>query len=294
MKETLISIRNLVAQARIEKAFAELTNLLQGKPDYDSSLNEIIIQQGKWQKNRKDEQNGIRAQSDIDLTDAQVRKAILDIISELQNPVSKIGNGETANKPENKTENTVKKILFFASSPINESRMQVEREATKIKEKHEASTHRANYEIIQNFATTPQRFLKLLLSEKPYILHFSGHGQASNDKTRGGLVLSDDQNYSQVVSAQTFARLFADLDFRVKCVIFNACYSEEHAQALLPYVDHVIGMNTAVKDSAAIKFAEGFYTALFESESIKIGYSGGLFEVDAYNLGVNIPVLLPK
>lgn len=288
MKEHLASIRNLVAQTRIEKAFLELNNLLQGKPEHDQHLNEIAEQQGKWQKNRKAEQSGIKSQADIDLTDAQVRKAILDIIGELQNPVTKIANGESNNK----TENLPKKILFFASSPLDTGRLQVEREATAIKIKQEGSTQRDGFLLIQNFATTSDRFLLLVLREKPYILHFSGHGQNKTDKTQGGLVLSDDRNYSQTVSAEALSRLFANLPFKVKCIIFNACHSEEHGKALLPYVDYVIGMSTAVTDATAIKFAEGFYTALFEGMEIETAFQMALFAVQAHNLGVNVPVLL--
>ncbi len=108
------------------------------------------------------------------------------------------------------------------------------------------------------------------------------------------MVLSDDRNYSQTVSAEALSRLFANLPSKVKCIIFNACHSEEHGRALLPYVDYVIGMNAVVNDATAIKFAEGFYTALFEGMEIETAFQMALFSVQAYNLGVNVPVLLKK
>jgi hypothetical protein len=43
--------------------------------------------------------------------------------------------------------------------------------------------------------------------------------------------------------------------------VLNACYSEIQANAIVQHIDYVIGMSQAIGDTAAIKFAMGFYDA---------------------------------
>jgi hypothetical protein len=43
--------------------------------------------------------------------------------------------------------------------------------------------------------------------------------------------------------------------------------------AIARYVPHVLGMNIAIGDLAAIKFTRGFYGALFEGKSVKESFS---------------------
>jgi hypothetical protein len=57
-------------------------------------------------------------------------------------------------------------------------------------------------------------------------------------------------------------RLFATLRDNVRCVVLNACFSEDQARAIARSVGCAIGMSRAIADEAAITFAGGFYQAL--------------------------------
>ena len=53
-----------------------------------------------------------------------------------------------------------------------------------------------------------------------------------------------------------------------RVVVLNACYSDQHADALCEVVDCVIGMTRAIQDDAARSFAVGFYRALGSKRSV--------------------------
>ncbi len=61
----------------------------------------------------------------------------------------------------------------------------------------------------------------------------------------------------------------------MECIVLNACYSEAPATAIVEYVPYVVGMNKAIGDKAAIKFATGFYNALGAGKSIEFAYELG-------------------
>ena len=64
---------------------------------------------------------------------------------------------------------------------------------------------------------------------------------------------------------------------RVECVVLNACFSLEKADALVEQVSFVVGMDAEIDDKSAISFAEGFYRGL----GFGMGYS------NAFELGRN-------
>ncbi|ERT07908.1 hypothetical protein M595_2141 [Lyngbya aestuarii BL J] len=69
------------------------------------------------------------------------------------------------------------------------------------------------------------------------------------------------------MSSEALAKLFKQFQTKVQCVVLNACYSEEQAQAIHQYIDCVVGMNKAVGDVAAINFSTAFYEALGAGKS---------------------------
>jgi uncharacterized surface protein with fasciclin (FAS1) repeats len=118
----------------------------------------------------------------------------------------------------------------------------------------------------------PDDLRKALLETKAQIVHFCGHGSGKN-----GLVLENEQGEAKSISTQALANLFKLFSGQIKCVVLNACYSEEQAEAIVQHVGYVIGMNEAIGDEAAIKFSIGFYDALGAQRSIK----------DAFDFGCN-------
>ena len=163
-----------------------------------------------------------------------------------------------------------KRILFLCANPDDTNRLHLGAEARKIKEELQMSTLRDNFLFTIDMAATPRTMTRSLLREKPTIVHFSGHGQVE------GLCLEDEQGVSKVIDAKDLDQLFFSFTRTVQCVVLNACYSEEQAQAISNHIPFVIGMRQTIEDKAAIAFSIGFYQAIGE----------GFDFVEAYNLGI--------
>jgi hypothetical protein len=151
----------------------------------------------------------------------------------------------------------VKKILILAANPKDTQKLRLDEEVREIQTALKLSKGREQFQIISEWAVRPDDVRRALLEYEPQIVHFSGHGTGER-----GLVLEDETGQVQLVSAGALARLFKLFAGKIQCVLLNACYSEVQADAIAQQIDYVMGMNQAIGDRAAIKFAVGFYDAL--------------------------------
>lgn len=157
------------------------------------------------------------------------------------------------------TEKTVSRILFLASDPSNAARLHLGKELQEVRNKLASNT---SFEIKDHQAVKPDDVLQTIISYKPQVVHFSGHGLNS-----GELCFEDELGQSKAIPPEALASLFSLVTDFVKCVIVNTCYSERQAKAIAQYVPVVIGTWSEITDTAAIKFSTGFYTALDPSLS---------------------------
>jgi hypothetical protein len=165
-----------------------------------------------------------------------------------------------------------KKILILTANPRDTDELRLGEEAREIAEGLELAQQRDNFEIITRWATRPADLQRALMKFKPAIVHFSGHGIGEQ-----GLALEDNSGNLKLVSTEALSELFELFSGSVECVVLNACYSEVQAEAICQHIDYVVGMNQAIEDRTAIKFATGFYDAL-----------GAGFPIDkAFKLGRN-------
>ena len=151
----------------------------------------------------------------------------------------------------------VKTILILAANPTNTSRLRLDEEVREIHTALQRAKNRFLFEIVTRWATRVEDLHRALLEYQPTIVHFCGHGDGNN-----GLALEDNFGQLQLVSTQALARLFGLFQDTISCVLLNACYSKDQAEAIHQHIDYVVGMNRAIGDVAAIKFATGFYDAL--------------------------------
>lgn len=179
-----------------------------------------------------------------------------------------------ANTQELPTDEKIK-ILFVASNPMDENRIQPDVEYRKLKDELKRGLHRDRFELLDPcFAATIEALLRDK-NQAPHILHFAGHG------TKEGIILTDSHaNESRVLKERALRRLFNDLQQSVRLVILNACYSAEHARVISEYGIWVIGHNLGIGDNAAIRFAEGLYTGLGEGRDIKGAYNDGMILIE--------------
>ncbi|MDF5722792.1 MAG: AAA-like domain-containing protein [Rhizonema sp. PD37] len=168
----------------------------------------------------------------------------------------------------------MKKILLLSANPINTSKLRLDEEVREIQAGLERAKQRYEFEIISKLAVRVDDLRRALLDYEPEIVHFSGHGVGSE-----GLALENSSGLMQLVSAEALARLFK-LFPQIECVVLNACYSQVQAEAIHQHIDYVIGMNKAIGDQAAIKFAVGFYDALGAGRTIEDGFEFGCTSID--------------
>ncbi|MEO1391415.1 MAG: CHASE2 domain-containing protein [Cyanobacteria bacterium J06634_5] len=168
-----------------------------------------------------------------------------------------------------------KKILILAANPKNTSRRRLDEEVRDIDSGVQRALFREQFEVVTKFALRTGDIQRALLDEEPAIVHFSGHGAAAN-----GLIVEDKNGKAKLVSTQALARLFKFFKDDVECVVLNACYSEEQAEAIREHIDYVVGMEGDITNQEAIRFSTGFYDALGAGRSYADAAEMGRIAVD--------------
>ncbi|MGC1310269.1 MAG: CHAT domain-containing protein, partial [Phormidesmis sp.] len=183
----------------------------------------------------------------------------------------------------------VKKILVLAINPQDTARLRLDEEVRQIKEALKLSDGRAEFEVVSEWAVRTGDFHRHLLAHQPQIVHFSGHGAGEK-----GLAAEDKDGRTRLVSTATLDRLFR-LCSGIECVLLNACHSVAQADAIAQHVRCVIGMNRAIGDAAAIRFAEGFYDGLGYGRGYEEAFEFGLLAMEEEGIAEAMtPVLRVK
>ncbi|MEG4034164.1 CHAT domain-containing protein [Microcoleus sp. S36b_A4] len=198
----------------------------------------------------------------------------------------------------------MKKILFLAANPVKTDHLELDQEAKEIKKALGGHKMGDDFQLITEWAVSIDDLRNALLYEKPQIVHFSGHGiknkglhvdnnlgdmQPQRDAVilqgqPGGIVLQDDSGNAQPVRTDALAKLFSLCKAKIECVLLNACYSEEQAEAIFKHIDSVIGMQFSIRDNAAIKFSKGFYDAISAGYNYEVAFEIGKNNIALHNI----------
>lgn len=166
----------------------------------------------------------------------------------------------------------------------------LDEEIRAITQKIRASEHRDLLQVASVWAVRPDDLLQALNEHKPQIVHFSGHGSASE-----AVILTDRNGHPRGVSTQAIKALFIALKDNIQVVVLNACYSHSQAEAIVEVIDCAIGMNTAIGDQAATVFASSFYRALGFGRSVQEAFDQGKVALLLEGIGEeNTPELLVR
>ncbi|MDZ8141125.1 MAG: CHAT domain-containing protein [Nostoc sp. DedQUE04] len=182
-----------------------------------------------------------------------------------------------------------RKILILAANP---SGLRLDQEIREIEDAIQRAIRRDHFQIVTRQAVRPKDIRRSIAEERPEIVHFCGHGTED-----GSLILEDDGGQRKLVKPEGLAALFELHADYVDCVLINACHSEKPAEAISQHINYVIGMNQAVNDKTAIKFAEGFYDALGydaqdNKEEFQRAFNEGIVAIKLEGLpGASIPVI---
>jgi hypothetical protein len=200
-------------------------------------------------------------------------------------------------------EGSIIKILFLAANPTDTARLRVGEESSSIDQALLQTKYRDRFELEQAHAVRVADMQGLLLRYQPHIVHFSGHGGEASGTTNSAtsrhlgtipsnshgsltsaIILEDDNGNSHPVSTRALSRVFSVLKNNIRCVVLNACYSEEQAKAIAEHIDCVIGMSAAISDKAAISFATAFYRALGYGTDVKTAFESGCAQIGLENI----------
>lgn len=159
-------------------------------------------------------------------------------------------------------------VLFFGADPLSAGgrrpALDLAAEAEKIEMEVEAAPHGNRIHFDTCWATRIQDLRQSLLTVKPNVVHFSGHGG------EGGLVLvSSDGHGSHRVNSKALQQFFKAYRKQIRLVVLNACNSQPQAQAIADVVGCAIGTPTKILDEAAIGFSAAFYSSIASGESVK-------------------------
>ena len=118
--------------------------------------------------------------------------------------LQKLIDGVYARRPDLQTENSSgkTKILFVASDPTDQARLQVGKEYREIGEELQKAKQRDLFVLPNPVLSVRARDLSgAMLNEKPQIVHFSGHGSSE-----GELILENESGGSSPASAAALDR----------------------------------------------------------------------------------------
>lgn len=167
------------------------------------------------------------------------------------------------------------RILYLSANPNSQRRLNLDEEVRLIKDRIQRAQYRERFDFQVEPALRASQLPFHLMSCSPDIVHFSGHGMDN-----GSLLFQlDGAGQMQAIPPDTLAGLFKTLKKGIKCVVLSACYSEKQAAAIVQSIPCVIGMASAVPDSAAIAFAAGFYEALAFAKSIGDSFDLGCTQI---------------
>ena len=181
-------------------------------------------------------------------------------------------------------------ILFLSSNPQDTDRLAIDKEVRNIDEKLRGTKYRDNFDIKSHWAVRISDLQSLFLRHQPTIVHFSGHGSKKSE-----IVLQDELGMNCVVPPAALGNLFSQFRKVIRCVVLNACYSEEQARVIADSIDCVIGMTGEVTDEAATSFSSAFYQALGYGRDVKTAFDLGRQEIQLEDLGEHeTPILLSQ
>jgi len=182
-----------------------------------------------------------------------------------------------------------KTILFLSANPKNMPALRLDEAVRDIREGIKQGRESGRFVIERREAVRPSDLQQIIRDVNPWIVHFSGHG-----KGEAGLVFEDKSGRVQCIQSAALAGLFKLFSHSIECVVLNACYSEEQAEAIAAHINHTIGMSQEIGNRAAIAFSTSFYSAIAAGKSIEIAYEFGLNSIQLEGSTEHLTPVLKK
>lgn len=156
------------------------------------------------------------------------------------------------------------KVLALATNQLDLAYVRLGDELREIENKAQMGPFGHSFEFNLKSAVRASDLDMALLKHKPHIAHFTGHG-----KPEQKIILEDDAGQIKHVGIAELTGIVRTLKDNLRIVFFNVCYSKPFAEAMVQEIDYAIGMEGAIEDDAAIKFAAAFYQTLAFGRSVQ-------------------------
>ncbi len=156
------------------------------------------------------------------------------------------------------------KVLLISANPDGTSKLELDEEVREIQNKIRSSDYRESVKLISLPAVRPADLLQALNQHRPDVVHFSGHGNSSDQ-----ILLLSDNGQQKPVRKEALVALFQTVKDNIRLVVLNSCYSRPQAEAISKNVECTIGMSKAIGDKAAIVFSASLYGAIGFGRSIQ-------------------------
>jgi hypothetical protein len=196
------------------------------------------------------------------------------------------------------------RILGVISDPRGEVRLDVEREREILERALAGLVDQHLAEITWAPSATWAGLQEMLLAGPWHVLHYIGHGDFDADRDEGVLALTGEDGRADRVQAHRFTELLRQARPMPRLVVLNSCsgavtgtgdlYSGTAAALVRSGVSAVTAMQYTISDTAAAKFARGFYTAIARGRGVDDAVSSGrvaILGVSPDNLEWITPVL---
>jgi CHAT domain-containing protein len=180
--------------------------------------------------------------------------------------------------PDVKPAKTQTRVLFLGANPQGAPALRLDQELREIDLALRQAEFRDRFDLRQQLAVRSVDLQAALLRHRPEIVHFSGHGEVD------GIFLEDETGQIRKVEGSVLARILGVFKKQIRCVVLNACSSQEQAEAIAKDIDCVIGMSIEIGDQAAARFAASFYQALAFGSSVRTAFDLGCAQIDLEGL----------
>jgi hypothetical protein len=171
------------------------------------------------------------------------------------------------------------RILFLSANPWTTSRILVDEEAREIFEKLQEGSFRDQFVVYNHAAIRPADVQRLLMTYRPHILHFSGHGSKKHKIILGGL-----PGRGKQIERQALVEVLALYRQHLRLVFLNACFTRNQARSLSAVIDYSVGSKKPIGDKEGVAFAGAFYRALGFGKSVREAFDSAMAELALMNM----------
>jgi len=276
-------VKQNLAQGRIGESLKVLNKYVKGNDRYLE--NDILLQSAAYNRNKNDYHHSRLTAEQNKISIAKISDAILYILEKLPDQGNNVLVADASTKESAGIAGKTK-ILFLSANPKNTGILRVDEEYRKVKGQLSAAKFRDRYDLFIETAVKISTITGSMQRVKPSIVHLSGHGSGLK-----GIAVEDDFGNAVLFPTSGINRLFKMYKDEVSCVLLNACYSKAQALEISKHGIHVVGMNNAISDQAAIEFSSGFYQSIGEGNDYDFAYEMAMVNCSPFLNDANIPEL---